>query len=103
MNKPGIWWKPIDKRDLDAVSALLAGGMNVNEWYKGYTPLGRAIRTNFVPMVELLLKHKADIELACWKTLPPLLYSVVRQFFPCLLTREVHRYGRACFRLTTQN
>lgn len=63
------------KGDLDAVTALLADGANVNHttWFTGKTPLSLAVENGHEPVVALLLSKGASDKL------PPLLMLAVEK------------------------
>ncbi len=55
--------KLITKGDLDAVQSMIVAGTDINEKSKGMTPLMYAARYNKVEIVELLIKHGADLKM----------------------------------------
>ena len=61
--------------DVDTVSALLEGGAspNIDDELQG-TPLGFAVNSNCLPMVEVLLAHGAAVDFYKWQ--PPLYWAV---------------------------
>lgn len=70
--------KLIDKKDVAAVRSLVERGLaDPNEKCGDTTPFGRAIRTDSVELVELMLRCGGNINLPVWKQHPPLLYAVM--------------------------
>lgn len=61
--KPPLW-AAVEKGDEEQVKDLLLGSVDIEEKFKGWTPLMKAAEEDKVEILQLLLDSKADVEVA---------------------------------------
>jgi len=79
--------------DVAGVKALLQSNANANGWFSHHSILGLAAHSNMPQLIDLLVEHKADVDIVCGLNNTPLLSASIwgdNESVACLLKHKAN-------------